>query len=329
MMRHRLLCLGIATTAMMTASCTTTTSYAETTPVQDVASDLAMVVASGVDWAVRHQGDNGSYADDFGQANIEATSLMALALLGEGNTVQTGPRANQLAAAISWLRQKQRVDGTFADGANSAARSARLQGLATYAMMEAAGLSGMPTQLAESAELAVAATSSLRNDDGGWPKHAGGNSDIVTTGWCAVALQSARFFGLEVAFEPNTVLAWFDENATSTAAEAGSALFTMYYLGADPEKQPRMRELAAFVLQHARTEDPEETYWATYALYQRGGDDWRQWQPRMQQELLGTQEAAGENRGSWAPAGATSRATTTALRTLALEAYYRFSRLVR
>ena len=48
-----------------------------------------------------------------GQPDLEATSLTALALLGAGNTLRSGPYKATLQKAVDWLIARQRSDGSF------------------------------------------------------------------------------------------------------------------------------------------------------------------------------------------------------------------------
>ncbi|MEM7166462.1 MAG: prenyltransferase/squalene oxidase repeat-containing protein [Planctomycetota bacterium] len=71
-------------------------------------------------------------------------------------------------------------------------------------------------------------------------------------------------------------------------------------------------------------------YYATYAMFQHGGSQWREWNKAMQESLLPTQIQGGDEDGSWDPIGewgiAGGRAYATAINAMTLEVYYRFVR---
>jgi hypothetical protein len=79
-------------------------------------------------------------------------------------------------------------------------------------------------------------------------------------------------------------------------------------------------------------------YYATYALFQMGGRHWTEWQKKLESAVVKNQQLSKEPGkknlyGSWDPTCAWGedggRVYSTAILTLTLEAYYRYSRLVR
>ena len=72
-------------------------------------------------------------------------------------------------------------------------------------------------------------------------------------------------------------------------------------------------------------------YYATYALFQFGGNEWRTWNKGMQEALLRTQRQGNiDEDGSWDPIGewglAGGRVYSTAIGAMTLEVFYRFER---
>ena len=73
-------------------------------------------------------------------------------------------------------------------------------------------------------------------------------------------------------------------------------------------------------------------YNATLAMYQAGGDNWSRWNDAVRDAVVANQtKGTGCERGSWDPKGTFAgdpggRIYSTALATLMLEVYYRFSR---
>ena len=73
-------------------------------------------------------------------------------------------------------------------------------------------------------------------------------------------------------------------------------------------------------------------YYGAYALYQLGGNAWREWERSLKSEVVPLQCEDGDRTGSWDPDGpwgyAGGRVYSTALATLTLQVYYRYGRLL-
>lgn len=96
---------------------------------------------------------------------------------------------------------------------------------------------------------------------------------------------------------------------------------------------------AAILMQHLPRWEPRPEaspinlcYWlhATYALFCRGGEDWRRWNEALREALVPSQRRDACARGSWDPvsdwAMVGGRVYTTAVGALTLEVYYRYPR---
>ena len=64
-------------------------------------------------------------------------------------------------------------------------------------------------------------------------------------------------------------------------------------------------------------------------MFQVGGDSWKAWNGALKPALVDSQVREGEDRGLWRfpPASGIGRARGTALATLTLEVYYRYSKV--
>ena len=73
-------------------------------------------------------------------------------------------------------------------------------------------------------------------------------------------------------------------------------------------------------------------YYGTYAMFQMGGNHWRAWEKAMEKAVVESQRRDGDEKGSWDPIGpwgyAGGRVYSTALMTLSLEVYFRYSRVL-
>jgi len=278
-------------------------------------------------WMIKVQAEDGSYAGADGRPSVAATSLCMLAMLGDGSTLRGGPHKGALKKAFRWLRAQQDRDGRYV---GAAAASTRDHALATYAMVEALGLSKWKLHRV-AVEDALTALSRMRHPDGGWTANpATPFSDARTTGWSAMAALSAEHFGFRSA-PSKGLLQWFDELRAETVTDEAVRLSCALYAGRDPREHPEMSRAADRIVAQAKLADPEQTYWASYALYQLGGKRWSRWQDKVKAKILASQitDHDDEHATSWAPIAPFGRARTTALQVLTLEAYFRYSRLVR
>ncbi|MBX3464968.1 MAG: terpene cyclase/mutase family protein [Planctomycetes bacterium] len=120
-------------------------------------------------------------------------------------------------------------------------------------------------------------------------------------------------------------------------------LFCRYFMNQDPKEKPIMAAAANLISQKppvwdekAGTIDHYYWYYATYALFQVGGKQWTDWQKKLETAVVKNQHRDKSKKnlyGSWDPIDAWGedggRVYSTAILVLTLEAYYRYSKLVR
>jgi hypothetical protein len=120
-------------------------------------------------------------------------------------------------------------------------------------------------------------------------------------------------------------------------------LFCRFFMGQDPKEKPVMKAAADLIAakppvwdEKAGTIDHYYWYYATYALFQMGGKHWTDWQKKLETAVVKNQHMDKSKKnlyGSWDPKGAWGedggRVYSTATLVLTLEAYYRYSKLVR
>ena len=138
------------------------------------------------------------------------------------------------------------------------------------------------------------------------------------------------------------------EHGTKFPIEKGEALtavglFCRFFMNQDPKEKPVMKAAANLLRAKPPVWDEKSGsidhyywYYATYALFQYGGTHWTDWQKKLETAVVKNQHRDGGKKnlvGSWDPIGAWGedggRVYSTAILTLTLEAYYRYSRLVR
>lgn len=300
--------------------------------------------------------------------DVGITGLALLAFLGDGNTLRTGPYKDVVKKAVRWLRQQQNPS-TGLYGTNSSHDFIYDHAIAAYAMCEAQGLSNS-SLIRKNAQLGINYLESHRNPYAVWRYQPRDNdNDSSVTGWCIMAYKSATDFKLQVnqtamkasmsfldeITDPQTGKCGYTkrgegssrhpgDHATRFPIEKGEALtavglFCRFFLGQDPKETEVMKKAADTLLTKppvwAKDGSIDHYYWyyASYALYQMGGNYWTQWQKHLNTAVVKTQRNDGNFKGSWDPIGAWGedggRVYSTAILVLTLEAYYRYTKLVR
>jgi len=336
-------------------------------------------------WLARHQDDSGRWdADGFmkhdspahplcdgpgsSMQDVGVTGLAALAFLGDGNTLRSGPYKDQLKRAVRWLLDQQDSRGLI--GSSASHDFIYGHAIATYALVEAAGLSEYRL-IRPAVQKALDYLESHRNPYMVWRYQPRDNdNDTSVTGWGIMAYVSARNFGFEVNDRAlDTCAVWLDQVTDSSTGRHGYSkrgelssrhpgdhasrfppergecmtavgLFCRAFLGQDPREQPVMARAAELISAKppqwdaARgTVDHYYWYYGSYALYQMGGQLWREWSAALNDSVIDTQRTDGNFKGSWDPAGAWGedggRVYSTAILALTLQAYFRYTPLIR
>jgi len=120
-------------------------------------------------------------------------------------------------------------------------------------------------------------------------------------------------------------------------------LFCRFFMGQDPKEKPVMKAAADLIsskppVWNEKDGSIDHYYWyyATYALFQMGGRHWTDWQKKLNGAVVKQQRTDKSKKnlyGSWDPVGAWGedggRVYSTAILTLTLEAFYRYTKLIR
>jgi hypothetical protein len=267
---------------------------------------------------------------------------------------------------IRWLIENQRPDGamvgplSYRDGEYQQSFMYE-HAIAAFAMAEACAVrkaQGKPEErrLLTATLAAISFIEEQQHDDGGWrystQKEA--PSDTSVSGWAMLALKSAREAELPVKQEtidrtrsffqscetPHGLTSYMHGTGASSDALVGVGMLTHLLLlkeSAAPLVKTSARHLAGRADELGREVRSGQAefytlYNATLAMYQAGGADWDRWNNAIRDAVVAIQDKGpGCRRGSWDPRGSThgpagGRIYNTALGTLTLEVYYRFTR---
>ncbi|MCW8140979.1 MAG: hypothetical protein KIT58_18915 [Planctomycetota bacterium] len=295
--------------------------------------------------------------------DVGITSLALLAFLGNGHTHRFGTFKATVNKGLNWLKKQQAADGSVGYDV-SHGESIYNHSIATMALCEAYAVSRDFT-LKRYAEQAVKFCVDSQNPGLGWKYGVrSGRNDTSSTGWFVLALKAGKTAGLEVpdaAFDgarnwfiratdsegnvgyetpgggssflgPND--GKYDLTPCMTAVSVICRIFT-----GERRSEDAIRKGAKILADNPPTWTDANNYrkvnmyywyYGTYAMFQVGGDRWKDWNKAMQQSLLPRQRQRGCEDGSWDPvcewALAAGRVYTTAINALTLEIYYRYER---
>jgi hypothetical protein len=299
--------------------------------------------------------------------DVGVTGLALLALLGDGNSLRAGPQRESVRRAVAWLREQQ-DPATGLIGTTNHHSFIYDHAIATLAMVEAYGLSEYKL-LKSNAQRAIDYLEFHRNPYAVWryqPRD--GDNDTSVTAWCVMAYRSAQDFKLEVnrqALSMATV--WLEQMTDPVSGRTGytdrggfssrqagqhallypreaseamtaAGLFCRFLLGQEPAKQPIMSTQADLVIRRPPVWEEgkiDEYAWflGSLAIYQIGGRHWQEWSRHIEAAVVEPQRQDGNFAGSWDPIGVWGevggRVFSTAMLTLTLQSYYRYTRLVR
>lgn len=281
------------------------------------------------------------------QADTAITGLALLAFLGSGETHLSGKHRQNVQLGLEFLLGSQAGDGNLAGNAELFA-AMYSHGMATLAVAEAYALSG-DDRLLPGLKRALEFTIAAQHSAGGWryrPSEATDPGDMSQFGWQLMALKSADLGGLPMPIATRVRMVRFLQSCSignrrglagyrpgdrASRTMTAEALVCRYFLESD-NAPAALDEGAAYVSEEwPNRQSPNFYYWyyGTLAMFQRQGVDWQRWNAALQAELLARQRWDGIAAGSYDPddlwGGYGGRVYSTALATLCLEVYYRYS----
>jgi hypothetical protein len=308
-------------------------------------------VAAGLKWLSRHQANDGRWGlHDFHDAgrcacanpgspnDTAGTGLGLLPFLAAGETHKTGAYTKQVSYALKWIIQHQAADGTLGNG--------YAHPICTVVLCEAYGLTADPN-LKVPAQRAIKACVDWQVDSGGFRYNPRSDDDLSVTGWFVQALKSGQMAQLNVPVSTlNGINTYLDamqspdggqyryvagQNPTQPMTAVG--LLCRQYMGwgvRAPGIQKGVEQLQKTPPGAAR--NMYYYYYATQVIHNVGGPVWDEWNKKMRDSLVDSQDQ-GQNadrkdqKGSWTPdgdwAGQLGRLGYTSLALLTLEVYYR------
>lgn len=308
-------------------------------------------VKLGLEWLRKQQTESGSWSYEgpytqaarFGENRVAATSMALLAFLGAGHTHRTGPYQKQIHSGLESIIAQQKEDGNLGSG-TPIHHAIYTHALGTLVLSEAYAMT-RDSRLRQFVERGVRYTIRAQGEEGGWRYEFRGDSDTSVTGWCMMALVSAKSAGLEIppanlrrigvylnsVDESEHDLYGYMKNRRPTPSMTAEGMLCRMYLGWS-RSNPAIDKCTRWLLKNApfETENANYYYWyyATQVMHHAGGDAWDQWNRAMREGLPAKQVREGGEAGSWetggrGPDGTGGRLYATCLALYCLEVYYR------
>ncbi|MHC4916911.1 MAG: prenyltransferase/squalene oxidase repeat-containing protein, partial [Planctomycetota bacterium] len=327
-------------------------------------------VEAALRWLARHQESDGRWAGEKWESKRDKRSSMAmtglatLAFLGAGYTHKTGKFRDNVNRAVNWMVSQQHENGGLLGkkGYRYNHYDGYCHSMGAMALVEAYGMSKDPI-LKEPAQKTVDYTVKVHQVPyGGWRYQPRKSEDISHTGWFIMQLKSARVAGLQVdgaAFQGgmNFTLSLLGKDTGKSVYEKSQIGSANYGGGLGLQRAARRTAISQVCRLFMGTPRDDELlikgnkwvlacppewekrdfyglYYATLAMFQIGGDAWKEWNKPMKKMLVDNQRKGGpldgsvnDVDGSWdADKGCwdCGRTFSTALGALSLEVYYRY-----
>jgi hypothetical protein len=287
------------------------------------------------------------------QYDVGVTALALAAFAAQGDEASHRWRS-PTQRAVSYLLDIQASGGAFGREEGSFMYN---QALAVYALAQVYRRDQLP-EVSVAVERGLGFIARAQQQGGGWDytSESTGRDDLSITGWIILAIDAARGAGFSfpahrAASAREFVSRMVDpESSTATYADARvgagerrpgllPVAMVALLLSGDPLESRPITLLADAVVRlkpeargRAQWNETGQSlygwYYATLALFHRGGKWWDAWTPAMKDALLALQRTSGHATGSWDPdpnwiGQVGGRVYATALAVLTLEVYYR------
>jgi len=314
-------------------------------------------VAAALKWLAAHQLADGGWSFDhtrapscqgvcgnpgsLGDARNAATGMALLPFLGAGQTHVEGKYQSTVKAGLYYLVshiQLKPEGGSLYEGGGAM----YAHGIASIALCEAYGMT-QDKALYNPAQAALQFVCYAQDPvGGGWRYAPRQKGDTSVVGWQIMALKSGHMAYLRI---PPIVVKkasdYLDSVQTNEGANYGYAspgagqatssigLLCRMYLGWKKDNPGLQRGIQWLGKQGPSKGNMYYNYYATQVMRHWEGEEWDKWNKVMRDQLVGSQDQNGHQKGSWYVAGGDhgagsgGRVYCTAMAAMILEVYYR------
>lgn len=322
-------------------------------------------VEAALDYLARHQRNNGSWTVRFEDApcrgecdhggseldphEIAATGLALLCFLGAGHTMQEGEYSDTVQRGIYFLIQNLKKQSNRGYWLTEVAAAEMYEhGIATLALCEALQMKGDADLLSKPCQETINHIIYAQRD-GGWGYHPKEAGDLSIVGWQVQALKSAVSAKLLVNAHTirdidqflkqhvrNDFMFVYRYGTKPTPSMTAIGTLMRIFRGWSKTDPAILKAIEYLSKEGPSTTDMYYNYYATQVLFQFGGKPWADWNTKMREYLINTQEKEGHMAGSWWFPGERGNFSTTianqkggriyvtAMACLTLEVYYRY-----
>lgn len=300
------------------------------------------VLDPALDWFVRTQDQQGFW-EPRTTHELEATALVILAFLGNGELPTEGRRAKAVQRALEWLVRNVRPTGQIRSQLSVDLRS---HSLGLQALAEAGELTRLPA-VVESARRGRDCLIGAQLEDGSWPRDWGNaQGETLTTVYACFALELMADSSMGCEREPiERAVAWLAERTGADGAVSGDdsgrvptatawAALCALEAGRDPGTDAALGRQIEYIESNPSSItlgdpllDSEYVCLGAHVLARLGGESWKDWNALMKEQLVQVQQRGGPHEGRWIPAdvGRRDYTSVTALRALTFEVYFRYA----
>lgn len=279
-------------------------------------------LARGLQWLAQNQGTEGNWQSN----DLGLVSMGALAFLADGHTPSRGKYGRNVELALNYVLSHAKPNGllNIADGQ----RDMYNHGLSTFVLGQAYGMTNDP-RISSVLERALKLIANTQCKDGGWDYHAGAQDhghDLSLAVMQAKALRSAVDSGLEVSptviklaiqgvreyytahgsqnesdqqHEPGQFTYAKGGGQASTAMAAAGVVCLQEFGQYDDWRIPKNMDVIRVELKKVKEGhfnhdgrpafDSYTLYYVGQAMYQVGGQSWKDMYPTLRDNLIATQ----------------------------------------
>ena len=297
-------------------------------------------VRRGLEFLVKRQSEDGHWVSGRYSADSAITGFCTLAFLAAGHQPGRGKYGATMTRAVDWLSDSVRRNGLVYSTEGSAGPPMYDHGFATLALAELYGMT-QRADLRPKLESAIRLMVASQNREGGWRyQPSSTDADISVTAAQVVALRAADNAGIKVPEETVKKAVGYIKGlankdggfsyqvnrsgrmGSSGPARTGAAVTALMLAGerTAPECQGGVRYLVEHPLSSYEWAYREwyhyALYYGTQAMYQAGGQVWKDWFTLVRDRLVGEQQSDG----SWNDRPGQEYATATAVLVLQVPA---------
>ena len=276
-------------------------------------------VSAGLEWLAKNQRKDGTYPGQYGQTSA-IVGLAGMAFLSKVCTPGRGPYGDEINKCLDYVLAHQAPNGSL--DATPDGGGMYSHGIATLFLCECSGMVDRERQkkmnqvLPKALKLILTAQQIPKAPEhkGGWrydPTRA--DSDISISGWCLMALRSARLNGAPV---PKAAIddavayvlkmrdphsggfGYSGPGSPPSTARTGVALLCLELTGHHDDEITR--KAGDFILNSSFVNDPFRayaTYYCAQGMFQLGGEYWEKFAEQLYTHVLASQHQDGHWEG--------------------------------